>query len=225
MNQFWTTAAHVDERMRAAGISYCIIKSYGGNEEYRDGNIDVLVEHRLLDVQADAFPDDFHITPRDRFKHAVYEQNKLMLNANDQPFTPLHLHRSVGWHNLCCLRADEIIKNSEQKMFDGRPVQIASRDDEARIFILHIVLEQFRVKPWDLRLLKTSDFDAFALDYGIDDAEIAVIRDVSEGPVSTADLRPIWRKYYKRHAVDATVTPWNRFLHWMLLVKSGRLKA
>ncbi|MBJ20217.1 MAG: hypothetical protein GY910_25020 [bacterium] len=225
MSQFWETAARVDERMRDLGIPYCIIKTYGGHEEYRDGNLDVLVDHTLLAVAEEVFDRDFHVTSRDRFKHAVYEQNKLMLNSNELPYTPLHLHRSVGWHNLCCIPAHEVIENAEEKLFDGRPVQIASRDDEARIFVLHIVLEQFRVKPWDLRLLERSDFDSFAADYGIDDDEIAVVRDATEGAVSTADLRPIWRKYYKKHSVDSKVSVWNRFLHWVLLVRSGRLKA
>jgi hypothetical protein len=219
------TAAYVDERLRALGIPYCIIKSYGGAEEYSDGNLDVLVDHRLMDVHEKAFSGDFAVSPRNRVKHAIYEQNKLMVVSVERPLTPLHLHRSVGWHNVCCIPAHQVIENAEEKLFDGRPVRIASRDDEARIFVLHIILEQFRVKPWDLRLLIAEDFDSFARDYGIDDHEIAVIRDVPAGDVSTADLRPIWRKYYKRHAEQSNVSLWNRFLHWALLVKAGRVRS
>lgn len=225
MNQFWTTAAYVDDRLRALGIPYCIIKSYGGAEDYSDGNIDVLVDHDLLDTHARAFAQDFDASPRNRFKHAVYEQNKLMVVSRELPYTPLHLHRSVGWHNLCCLPADRLIQNADEKHFDGHPVMIASRTDEGRIFVLHILLEQFQVKVWDRKLLTDDDFNAFASDYGIEDHEIAIIRDAPVGPVSTSSLRPLWLKYYKRHAKEAKVSLWNRFLHWGLLVKSGRLKA
>jgi hypothetical protein len=225
MNQFWETCVYIDEVLSKKQISYCIIKSYGGAEEYNDGNVDLLVDHNLLNLHRIAFSDDFDVTLYNRTKYVFYEQNKLMLVSKEKPLTPLHLHSSVGWNNLCCIPAADVIRNAREVHFDGRPVMIASRDDEARIFVLHIVLEQFQVKKWDLTLLTKDDFDQFAAEYGINDDEISIIRDVPPSLVSTRELRPIWKKYHARHRKVSYVTPWNRFLLFGALFKKGRLRA
>ena len=225
MNQFWETCVYIDEVLKNHEIPYCIIKSYNGVEDYNDGNVDVLVDHNLLDLHRIALSDDFKVTLYNRTKYRLYERNKLMLMSKEKPLTPLHLHSSVGWNNLCCIPAHDVIQNAREVSFDGQPVMLASRDDEARIFVLHIILEQFKVKERDLILLTKDDFNQFAADYGLDDQEISIIRDAPAGPVSTSDLRPIWKKYYSQHKTVSHVTPWNHFLHFGILVKKGRLRV
>ena len=79
MNQFWETCVYIDEVLKNHEIPYCIIKSYNGVEDYNDGNVDVLVDHNLLDLHRIAFSDDFKVTLYNRAKYTLYERNKLML--------------------------------------------------------------------------------------------------------------------------------------------------
>lgn len=217
MNRFWRTALYADVKLRTAGIPYCVIKSYGGNPKYADGNLDIVVGRGLGRIYQRAFAADYLVTSYDRMKSVLYERNKLMIKPRDSDRIPLHLHSFAGWHNICFMPAERILGNAIDLPLDGRSVRIAERSDEARIFVCHIIFEQYRVKDWDLRFLANSDFDDFAREHEI--ADIAPVRDAKAGPIALRHLRPIWRQYYRMRRGRDRISVWNRLLHWGYLVR------
>ena len=217
MNRFWATAVEIGRRLDGAQIPYCVIKSYGGNPTYNDSNVDIVVGQPLLEVHKNIFSTDFVVTHRDMIKHRIYERNKLMCNhvgGDNTSYAKLHLHRDVGWHNICFVPAPEIFRGTVDHMIEGGMVHIAERHLEARLFVLHIIFEQFRKNSWDTKLLKPKDFDDFAHEYALAERVIGPVRDALEGPLSLRALRPIWRRYYEQRASETPITTWNRFLHW-----------
>jgi hypothetical protein len=223
MTKFWQTAAEIDRRLCDAGIPYCLIKTYHGDLTYDDGNVDVVIDGNLLDVYRRVFQQDFIVTPRDRFKHRVYETNKLMLNHAPGKLTKLHLHSSCGWHNITFMPASEIVACAETLALDSGKTMILKRDQEARCLVMHIIFEQFSIghRGRDKAFIQAGDYDLFARDYDIPPSMIAPVRDApDESQLSYPVLRPIWRRYYRNRVKrgEPRVNPWQRFLHWGLTV-------
>jgi hypothetical protein len=210
LNRYWSTAVEADGRLRAAGISYCLIKSYGANLEFEDANLDLVVRAPLWQVR-ECFP-EFVVTRRDRIKNRLYERNKLMLKDATGRWAMLHLHSNAGWHNICFVAASTILGQARDFVPADRAVRVTERDLEARLYVLHIIFEQFQKNPWDAAFLRPGDFDAFASEFDLPGQAMAAVRDASAGVLPWSVLRPIWRCYYRRSAHSVTV--WNRFLHW-----------
>ena len=213
MTRFWRTAMEVDRRLGAVGIPYCIIKSYGGNLEYNDGNVDVVLTTPLWEVFDRAFSKDFCVSRRDRIKNRYYEQNKLMLKPSSDEFAMLHLHSNAGWHNICFVTAENIHADSVEFPLEGGSTQIVGRDTEARLFVLHIIFEQFKKNEWDGRFLTLADYEVFAKEYDIPHEQMEKIAEAT-GNIAMRDLRPIWRRYYRARRQDGEISLWNRFLHF-----------
>lgn len=203
----------VDRRLGAVGIPYCIIKSYGGNPDYNDGNVDVVLTTPLWDVFDRAFSKDFSVSRRDRIKNRCYERNKLMLKPPSDEFAMLNLHSNAGWHNICFMTAEKIHADSVEFPLAGGSTRIVGRDTEARLFVLHIILEKFKKNEWDDQFLTRTDYEAFAKAYGVPHAQIERIAGAT-GNIAMRDLRPIWRRYYRARRQDGEISLWNRFLHF-----------
>ena len=216
MTMFWRTAVQIGSRLDRAGIAHCVIKSYGGDPKYNDGNVDMLVDRPLLEVFHAVLEKDFHVTSRDRIKNVLYERNKLMASANTADLAKIHLHRNVGWHNICFLTADQVLGHCARRTFSDGAVRVADRATEARMFVLHIIFEQFRKNEWDERFLCDRDYDDFAEQFSIPSQQIAKVRDARVGPLTFADLRPIWNRYYQQRKHETRIDVWHRFLHWGL---------
>ena len=227
MNPFWRTALEAGTRFDRADMTWCVIKSYGGDTNYNDGNVDMLVDRPLREAHSAVLARDFRLSTRDRIKHRLYERNKLMCCPDRTDLAKIHLHRNVGWHNVCFLSAEEVFARSTNRQFAEGAVRIADRDTEAQMFVLHIVFEQFRKNEWDMRFLSGRDFNAFADQYGIPPSVIAPVRDAGPGPLAYSVLRPIWNCYYQRRRHETGISPWNRFLHWgfTCVQKYRKLKA
>lgn len=220
MNTFWQTAVEVDRRLCAKQFPYCIIKSYGGDPEYLDGNIDVVVTAPLKTVYQAAFCEDFEISSRDKVKNWLYERNKLMLSPSNKQFCKIHLHSNVGWHNFCFIEGKNIIENSKEIRLEDEPVRVLDRDWEARVFLLHIIFEQFKKSPRDTRFLHWDDCLSFASEFEID---LSALKNVFEakGNIEIENLRPIWTQYYRARKGDVGL--WHRFLHELLVrIQSNR---
>jgi len=216
MNTFWRTALEVGSRCDRAGIAYCVIKTYGGDPQYNDGNVDLLVDRSLWDVYDAVLADDFRVSRRDRIKNRLYERNKLMGVAEQGDLAQIHLHRSVGWHNICFMSAQDVLARSTDVTFADGAVRVADKATESRMFVLHIIFEQFAKNEWDLRFLCGRDFDDFADQFGVPPGVIAKVRDAGYGHLAFADLRPIWNRYYRNRRRETNISLWNRFLHWGL---------
>ena len=222
MNTFWQTAVEIDQRLNAKNLPYCIIKSYGGDPEYLDGNIDVVTTEPLRSVYRSAFADAFEISTRDRTKNVLYERNKLMLSPKTDRFCKIHLHSNVGWHNLCFIDGQKVIENAREVPAGDSTVRVLSRDMGARAFVLHVIFEQFKKNPWDLNFLTWEDYLSFAADYEIDIPQLKIVHE-AQGPIEISDLRPIWKQYYR--ARRGEVSLWSRFLHELLVFVQSRRRS
>jgi len=210
LNRYWSTAVEAGSRLRAAGIAYCLIKSYGANLQFADANLDLVVAQPLWRVRS-LFP-EWVVTSRDRIKNRLYERNKLMLKDPAGRQAMLHLHSNAGWHNICFVPASTILEQSRDFVPVDQPVRVTERDLEARLYVLHILFEQFQKNPWDAAFLRAADFDAFAAEFALPGQAMAAVRDAPVGALPWEVLQPIWRAYYRRSPHPVTV--WNRFLHW-----------
>ena len=219
MNLFWKTAMYVDAKMRGLNMPYCLIKTYHGNLEFEDGNLDVISPRPLLQTFQQAFAEDYIATTRDRIKHQAYERNKLMLTHVQGELKSLHLHSSAGWHDICFMEPEDILANAKDVVVGNCNVRIASRDDEARIFVYHIIFEQFNINKWDAQFVTAADYQSFADEYKIPQEQIKRIASRPIGPIELDLLRPIWRQYYDLRKRQTKLTVWNRFLHFGYLVR------
>lgn len=217
MKRFWGTALEVDRRLRDAEIAYCIIKSYGGNLEYNDGNVDVVVAQPLWEVYRRAFAEDFTVCRRDRIKNRLYERTKLMLTPQCDELAKLHLHSNAGWHDICFASAGRILANAVDLPIQGRAVRILDRHEEAQLFVMHIIFEQFKTNQWDVRFLTPADYTAFAEQFGLPEDQMAKVVS-AEGAIPIRHLRPIWRGYYRARRSDACITLRNRLLHFGFVI-------
>lgn len=219
MNTFWRTGAEVHDRLSAQGFPYCIVKSYGGDPEYSDSNIDVLTTAPLLSIQRKFFEDDFLVTPRDRAKNLLYERNKLMLTPKSDVYCKIHLHSSIGWHNLSFIDGEQVLENAQEVFFEEKAVCVLARSLEARAFVLHIIFEQFKKNAWDNKFLTWSDYECFASEYQLDSSLLKSVHE-SQGLLELEVLKPIWSQYYRVRGRE--VSRWNLFLHRLLVFVDSR---
>ena len=221
MNTFWHTAVEIHNRLADKALPYCIIKSYGGDPEYSDGNIDVVTSLPFATLYRTYFSNDFCITARDRLKNVLYERNKLMLTPNTDRFCKIHLHSNIGWHNYCFINRENVFEHAHDKDFEGHTVRVLGRDLEARAFVLHIIFEQFKKNAWDMKFLSWDDFAAFATEYEIDASLLKPVFDTSAQEIELELLKPIWKHYYSAQKSNK-ISWWSLFLHKLFVHVQSR---
>jgi len=217
MNLYWRTTVETHSRLSAAGIPYCIVKCYGGDLNYNDGNVDLVVLGSLWKVFRGIFTEDYTISLRDLVKHLFYERNKLMLTPVHSSSTRLHLHSSVGWSDIPYISSEHILNNAVIRSVAGYDISILRRDEDARVLILHVIFEQFKNNRWDKQFLRESDYVSFGNEFHIRRDDLKQIAG-SEGIIPLRCLSRIWSRCWKRMIPGVRVTMWNRFLHYSLLI-------
>lgn len=227
MNRYWNTALDLDRRMREAGIEYAVIKSYGAHQEFNDSNIDVVCLVPLDEVYRRVYP-DYTLSTKDSIKANFYEHNKLMVKHPQKETSDIHLHTNAGWHDIEFVSGEEIFANRIDYALEGGRVKLITPTLDKKILTLQVMFENFMKKKWDVMYLDDNDYTMFADEYGVTPEEIAPVKQ-AEKYIELSDLRPIWRKYYRKRKTQTRVTLWNRFLHLLFVVihvyRKSKIKA
>lgn len=216
MNKFWKTAFEIDHRLiNRAKKPYAIIKSYSGNLQYFDSNIDVIVDGSLYDLFREYFSDNWLVTKRDAMKNKLYERNKLMLSCRDAKWIKIHLHKNAGWHDFAFVEREDILEDIERVIIkDNYKVNLSSRRIEGIILVLHMIFEKFCKSEWDNTFLSSEDYIEAADYCGLKYNDINWIENRGVGNFPLEELQPIWIKYYQ----NWNIKPWSRvrLLHHLL---------